>query len=236
MRSTAIIVLGLVLLSGAAWLFLDRQAAEDAVAPAQTTELPLEETPAIAETEAPDPVEPAAPTAGDISEAPSDPSTWEVVEYGDFVTVREYRRNCKAVRHFLGSGDGEEVTTCERKFEIDHPYALFTNAQLAQIASTDGEAAYILAQRQLFPAEPGGTRDIESGVNNVLGAMIRGAEGQALDLLLDESVFSPQAQVERMLMFRDRTALTDFAEIQQKAAEISGLIRDQRLIVLGTEF
>jgi len=101
------------------------------------------------------------------------------------------------------------------------------------------------------------TQDIEAGVNNVLDAMIRGAEGQALDLLLDEAVFSPHtdlrsfllwsmvgerldiaspAQIERMLIFKEATTLDDIEAIERKAAEIADLLRQQRLIVLGTEF
>jgi len=257
MRKALTIVLGLVLLFGVVWLAVDRPATDGRVTPASSSSPPLTKPPAAAAMETPAPAEQPASKAGSDSAVPSDPDAWEVVEYGDFVTVREFRRNCKTVLHFLGGSDGDEVTTCERKFEIDHPYALFTDAQLAQISSTDGEAAFILAHRQLNPAEPGGTRDIESGVNNVLDAMIRGAEGQALDLILDESVFSPHSdlrsfllwsmvgeqlgiaspeQIERMLYFRDATTLTDIEQIEQKATEIAGLLREQRLIVLGTEF
>lgn len=254
MRKTLVIAFGLALLSSMAWLAIDRPATDDDAMPAPPPEQSVRETPAVAGTELP---VPAARTAGDIPAVSSDPDEWEVVEYGDFVRVREYRRDCETSLHFLGTGAGDEVTTCERKFEIDHPYALFTDAQLAQIAGTDGEAAFILAQRRLFPSGPGRTQDIENGVNNVLDAMIRGAEGQALDLLLDETVFSPHTDLRSFLLwsmvgerlgiaspeqnrrlgiFRDAAALADIEAIEQKAAEIAGLLKEQRLIVLGTEF
>ena len=262
MRKTVPSVIALVLLFGGAWLVIDRQGFDDRIddqeAPASPSGPPVREAPPVAGSEAPAPAETAPETMADNASAtPIDPDAWEVVAYGDFVRVREYRRRCETVLNVLGPGGGDEVTTCERKFEFDHPYALFTDAQLAQIASTDGEAAYILAHRQLMPAQPGAARDIEAGVNNVLAAMIRGAEGQALDLLLDDSVFSPYTdlrsfllwstvgeqlgiasteQIERLLKFRETTTLTDIEAIEQKAAEIADLLRKQRLIVLGTEF
>lgn len=258
MRKTVTIVFALALLSGVAWLAADRPAKEGRGAPVSLPGLPVSEAPPAGDPAAPTPPGRASlPAAGDALPRPRDPDAWELVEYGDFVRVREYRRRCETVLHFLGDREGDEVTACERKFEIDHPYALFTDAQLAQIAGTDGEAAFVLAHRQLFPAEPGGTQDVEAGVNNVLDAMIRGAEGQALDLLLDESVFSPHtdlgsfllwsmvgerldiaspAQVERLLKFRSTASIEDIEAIEHKAAEIAGLLREQRLIVLGTEF
>jgi hypothetical protein len=258
MKKPTVIVIGFVLLSGIAWLVVDRPARDHREAPVSPSGPPGQEVPAVAESAQPVSEQPVpSTTAGNEFAAPADPNAWEIIEYGEFVSVREYRRNCETVLHFLGAGEGDEVTTCERKFEIDHPYALFTDAQLAQIAASDGEAAFVLAHRQLFPAEPGGSRDIESAVNNLLGAMIRGGERQALDLMLDEAVFSPHTdlrsfllwtmvgeqlgiaspeQVGRMLVFRDVASHTDIESIEQKAAEIAGLLRDQRLIVLGTEF
>ena len=258
MRKPVIIVFCLVLFASLSWLALDRPGQEGAAAPDSAPRETAPETQPVVDFVAPKAARRAAQTMADAtSPQPVDPDVWQVVEYGDFVSVREYRRRCKAVINVLGAGEGDEVTTCERKFEFDHPYALFTDAQLAQIASTDGEAAFILAHRQLYPAEPGGTQDIEAGVNNVLDAMIRGAEGQALDLLLDEAVFSPHsdlrsfllwsmvgerldiaspAQIERMLIFKEATTLDDIEAIEHKAAEIADLLRQQRLIVLGTEF
>lgn len=262
MRRPAAIVFSLVLLVGAVWLVVDRPGSDNRSDNQEVAALPsgrpAREAPPVAESKTAARPESASQTMADgATGTAGDPDTWEVVEYGDFVKVREYRRRCQTVLNVLGPGQGDEVTTCERKFEFDHPYALFTDAQLAQIAGTDGEAAYILAHRELFPAEPGVARDIEAGVNNVLDAMIRGAEGQALDLLLDESVFSPYTdlrsfllwsmvgeqlgiastgQIERLQKFEEATTLTDIETIERKAAEIAGLLREQRLIVLGTEF
>lgn len=252
MKKIATIVFVLVLTAGVAWW------AVDTPAPASPPEPRASEAQIEVESDAPVPVDRAATTTpADTAPPRRDPDTWEVVEYGDFVRVREYRRRCETVLNVLGAGEGDEVTTCERRFEIDHPYALFTDAQLAQIAKTDGEAAFILAHRQLFPAGPGDTQDIEAGVNNVMSAMIRGAEGEALDLLLDDAVFSPQTdlrsfllwsmvgqrldiaspeQVERLLKFTDATTIEDVESIERNAAEIAELLRQQRLIVLGTEF
>ena len=260
MNKSVAILLGLVLFSGMAWLLVDGSGQDNRDVPVLPpgAPVPVWETPGAKEIELPAPAQPAAPAAALADDSGSaDPDAWEVVEYGEFVSVREYRRKCETVLHFLGAGEGDEVTTCERKFEIDHPYALFTDAQLEQIAGTDGEAAFVLAHRQLFPREPGRAQDIESGVNNLLDAMIRGAEEQALDLMLDESVFSPYTnlrsfllwsmvgeqlgiagpeQIERMLAFRSAAANTDIEAIEQNAAEIASLLREQRLIVLGTEF
>ena len=258
MRKTIPVMFAVLVLVGGVWLAVYEPANEGVDTSLSAPVPPARQAPAAAEPEAPIAAEQVAPRdEDDTSRQPVDPDAWQVVEYGDFVSVREYRRRCKTVINVLGAGEGDEVTTCERKFEIDHPYALFTDAQLAQIASTDGEAAFILAHRQLYPAEPGGTQDIEAGVNNVLDAMIRGAEGQALDLLLDEAVFSPHtdlrsfllwsmvgerldiaspAQIERMLIFKEATTLDDIEAIERKAAEIADLLRQQRLIVLGTEF
>ena len=258
MGKTIAILFGLVLLSGMVWLVMEGWSRDDRSPSASLPAPPFRETPGGTEIELPAPSQPAVPTTqGNAADAPRDAHEWELVEYGSFVTVREFRRNCKTVLHFLGGGEGDEVTTCERKFEIDHPYALFTDAQLAQIAETDGEAAFVLAHRQLFPPAPNGTRNIESAVNHLLDAMIRGAESQALDLLLDESVFSPHTnlssfllwsmvgeqldiasreQIERMRTFERVATATDIAAIERNAAEIAGLLREQRLIVLGTEF
>jgi hypothetical protein len=262
MRKPVAIVFSLVVLVGAVWLAVHRPGSDDRIddqeVPASPAEPAVREAPPVAESETPArPKRAPQTTADNASDTRADPDAWEVVEYGDFVKVREYRRRCETVLNVLGPGEGDEVTTCERKFEIDHPYALFTDAQLAQIAGTDGEAAYILAHRQLFPPEPGAAQDIEAGVNNVLGAMIRGAEGQALNLLLDDAVFSPYTdprsfllwsmvgeqlgiaspeQVERLQKFEETSKLADIETIEKKAAEIAGLLREQRLIVLGTEF
>ena len=256
MKKTVPILLGLMLVSSGVWLATHTPEQDDREVPKSPPAPQVIETPA--EDESSTAALPAVPeVTGDVSVDSVNPDAWEMVEYGDFVRVREYRRKCQTVLHFLGAGEGDEVTSCERRFEFDHPYALFTDAQLAQIARTDGEAAFILAHRQLYPAEPGAAPDIEAGVNNVLSAMIRGAEGQALDLLLDDSVFSPHAdlesfllwatvgyrldiaspeQVERLLKFKGVARLGDIEEIEQKAAEIADLLREQRLIVLGTEF
>ena len=258
MKKTIPIIFAVFLLAGGVWLAMNDPASDGVDTSMSGPVPPVRQAPDVAEAEAPMVVEQVVPLGEEgTSPQPVDPDAWQVVEYGDFVRMREYRRRCKTVINVLGAGEGDEVTTCERKFEIDHPYALFTDAQLAQIASTDGEAAFILAHRQLYPAEPGGTQDIEAGVNNVLDAMIRGAEGQALDLLLDEAVFSPHsdlrsfllwsmvgerleiaspAQIERMLIFKEATTLNDIEAIEYKAAEIADLLRQQRLIVLGTEF
>ena len=258
MRKTIPIMFAVFVLAGGVWLAMKDPANDDVDTSMSATVPPFRQAPDVAEAEAPMVVEQVVPQGEeDTSPPPVDADAWQVVEYGDFVSVREFRRRCKTVINVLGAGEGDEVTTCERKFEIDHPYALFTDEQLAQIASTDGEAAFILAHRQLYPVEPGGTQDIEAGVNNVLDAMIRGAEGQALDLLLDEAVFSPHsdlrsfllwsmvgerldiaspAQIERMLIFKEATTLDDIEAIERKAAEIADLLRQQRLVVLGTEF
>jgi hypothetical protein len=258
MNKPLAIVFGLVLVSGLLWLAVYKPMKFIREEPMIPSGPSAREAPGGADIELPAQARPVAPTNGYTGDPASDDAdTWELIEYGDFVNIREYRRNCETVLHFLGAGEGDEVTTCERRFEIDHPYALFTDAQLLQIASTDGEAAFILAHRQLFPAEPDGTRNVEAGVNNLLDAMIRGAESQALDLMLDESVFSPHTnlrsfllwsmvgeqldiaspeQIERMRKFERASTLTDIDSIEQKAAEIAGLLREQRLIVLGTEF
>ena len=259
MRKTIPIMFAFFVFASGVWLAVNDPENDDDVDPSMSAPVPpVRQAPDVAETKAPMAAGRVVPGGeDDTSPQPVDPDAWQVIEYGDFVSVREFRRRCKTMINVLGAGEGDEVTSCERKFEIDHPYALFTDAQLAQIASADGEAAFILAHRQLYPAEPGGTQDIEAGVNNVLGAMIRGAEGQALDLLLDEAVFSPHtdlrsfllwsmvgerldiaspAQIERMLIFKTATTLDDIEAIERKAAEIADLLRQQRLIVLGTEF
>ena len=180
-----------------------------------------------------------------------------IIEYGDFVHVKEYRRECTKRINVIGAGRSELVETCERRFEFDHSYSGFTDTQLAQIAKTDGQAAYLLAHRKLIDPAPGQSQDIEGGLNDLMSAIIRGGGQQAFSLLLDESVFSPyrdldsfflwsyvgselglltEEQDNRHRMFSAGTSNTDHAYIRNEAKKIADLLRSQRLIVMGTEF
>lgn len=180
-----------------------------------------------------------------------------VFHYGEFVPVTEYRWNCQPGIYYISPELFDTIEKCERRFEIDHPYALFTDEQLEQIAPTDGEAAFILAHRQLIDVPSGQKPDIEAGLNNVMSAIIRGGDRQAFGLLFDPTIFSPyndshsymlwsyvgidlgllsDAQIEQF----DRAEATytpdKLRSIMDEAQQISDLLRRQRLIVMGTEF
>jgi len=191
------------------------------------------------------------------SQNKSDPNFEEVeLVYGSFVEVKEFRRNCSTTINVLGRDKFDVVESCDRRFEFDHPYATFTDEQLAQIAPTDGEAAFLLAHRKLIVPSPG-RQDIEGGLNNVMSAVIRGGGSQAFSLLLDETVFSPYHDLESFILWssvgQELGLLTEFQEarlsnvlmgathldlesISSQSEKMSKLLRSQRLIVTGSEF
>lgn len=196
-----------------------------------------------------------APLDNDLPGGPYDDEV--AYRYGDFVPVTEYRWNCQPGIYYISPQLFDTIEKCERRFEIDHPYALFTDEQLQQIAPTDGEAAFILAHRQLIDLPPGHKPDIESGLNNVMSAIIRGGDRQAFGLLFDPTIFSPyndshsymvwsyvgidlgllsEPQIDQFHRAEATYTPDKLRSIMDEAQQISDLLRRQRLIVMGTEF
>lgn len=252
---TVFFVLGFVLI---AYFILDPMQV-----PIQELDVPVQPSPKSAPTTSRGIVDGSSPEKPDLvartpdNRSGSSSQDEVLVEYGEFVPVKEYRRDCSRGIHLLGGDESELIETCTRRFEFDHSYADFTDSQLSQIAQNDGQAAFLLAHRQLIDPSEGQTQDIEAGLNNVISAIIHGGGQQAFSLLLDEKVFSPYQdndsfflwsyvgselglladdQEKRLRMFSSVTANIEYDRLRERAIEIANRIRSQRLIVTGTEF
>lgn len=177
-------------------------------------------------------------------------------EYGDFVRITEQRSECSTEAHIYSAGRRFVEETCIRQYQFDHPYAYFSDEQLEQIAATDGEAAFILAHRQLVSG-PEDARDTEAGLNNVLSAVLRGGGKQAFSLLFEGDAFSPHEDLEGYLLWATVGSNLDLLTEQEserldsvwgvsphidadaittRAIEIQELLANQRLIVVGETF
>lgn len=114
-------------------------------------------------------------------------------EWGTFIKARDIRINCRPeaiiIREFPTAND--YVTKCDSRTEFDHPYALFTDAQLEQIADADAEAAYLLAYRLLVSRSPKESAEVnpERALSFAMNALTHTGEEQVFNLLIDGRKF-----------------------------------------------
>ncbi len=138
-------------------------------------------------------------------------------KWGDFIKAKDFRSNCRTERQVIRDVPKPEdyFTRCGFRTEFDHPYALFTDEQLEQIADNDWEAAYLLAHRLLIQPSPGKSRDEnpQKGLSYAMNALVHTAEKQIFDLLIQARRFKGRP------VWYTVDGVPSAREIRQKAEE-----------------
>ncbi len=138
-------------------------------------------------------------------------------EWGDFIKAKDIRIKCRTVQSVVRDVPRPEdfYRDCRHFTEFDHPYALFTDEQLEQIASYDAEAAYLLAHRLLIQPSRGNTIDEnpERGLSYAMKALVQTGEKQVFDLMIEGRHFK------NWKVWATLNGVPNTREIREKAEE-----------------